>query len=304
MSAIELSSSEVSPVPAAAETAWPFIKRWVLAFSAIFFLLTNWWFPWAYLPGLQIVADWINKGWDAVVVPVAAHVFHATASTTFTGSGDTVYNFVQFAISIAAALAGGLAFALFDRTRAHWERLRSSRSAPRRRTALLGALLSAAAMANVVALNFCYDVPVKLYSTVYLIEALVIAAPDFRRMARFFVLDRPVPARRRMAAAAVAILVVAVAATQLSQSAQTLRTLGYLSPRSPLRGIWTVDELTDNGASRPPLTTDLQRWRRFVFDSPRAARIQLMNDAHFRYLFALDEKAKSFKLTDWENSAF
>ena len=57
MSTIELASSEVPAVPAAAETAWPFVKRWVFAFTVIFFVLANWWFPWAYIPGLDKVAE-------------------------------------------------------------------------------------------------------------------------------------------------------------------------------------------------------------------------------------------------------
>jgi len=377
MSTIELASSEVSAVPAAAETAWPFVKRWVFAFTVIFFVLGNWWFPWAYIPGLDKVAEWIGKGWDVVVVPVAAHVFHVTASTAQTGSGDSTYSYVAFAIYIAVALAAGLACAVLDRTRAHYERVRQffrlflryalaatmisygafkvipSQFTPptldrlvepigaaspmgilwtfmgaslpyvvltgmvemiggllltMRRTALLGALISAGAMANVVALNFCYDVPVKLNSTLYLLEALVIAAPDFRRMASVFVLqprdERPLFRKKwamRSVVAAGVLLTATITFFSLRQSDESRRTGGYLAPRSPLRGVWSVDELTDNGASRPPLTTDVNRWRRFIFDSPRTANIQFMSDARFRYLIELNEKAKTIKLTDWEH---
>ncbi len=47
-----------------------------------------------------------------------------------------------------------------------------------RRTTLLGALVSAAVMLNVVMLNYCYDVPVKLYSTHLLLMAVFLTAPD------------------------------------------------------------------------------------------------------------------------------
>jgi hypothetical protein len=174
-----------------------------------------------------------------------------------------------------------------------------------RRTALLGALVSAGAMANVVALNFCYDVPVKLNSTLYLLQALVIAAPDLRRLANFFVLqprdERPLFRRRWAVVAASiagALLAVTLVVLSLYQSLEQRRSF---APRSPLRGIWSVDELTDNGAARPPLTTDLRRWRRVIFDSPRFGFIQLMSDARFRYRLALNEKARTIKLTDWEN---
>jgi len=46
-----------------------------------------------------------------------------------------------------------------------------------RRTALLGALISAAVMSQVVMLNFSYDVPVKIYSSELLLTARVLIAP-------------------------------------------------------------------------------------------------------------------------------
>jgi uncharacterized membrane protein YphA (DoxX/SURF4 family) len=51
------------------------------------------------------------------------------------------------------------------------------------RTTLAGALLLLGVLANVVALNFCYDVPVKLFSSTLLAMALFIAAPHLPRIA-------------------------------------------------------------------------------------------------------------------------
>ena len=51
-----------------------------------------------------------------------------------------------------------------------------------RRTTVLGALVAMATMTNVVALNFCYDVPVKLYSTELLVAAIVLLFPDLSRL--------------------------------------------------------------------------------------------------------------------------
>ena len=59
-----------------------------------------------------------------------------------------------------------------------------------RRTTTFGALWSAVVLANVVALNFCYDVPVKLYSTNLLIMALFLLVPDFGRLLNVLVLNR------------------------------------------------------------------------------------------------------------------
>ena len=59
------------------------------------------------------------------------------------------------------------------------------------RTTSLGALVSGAVMLNVVMLNFCYDVPVKLYSANLLLMAVFLAAPDLGRLANVFLWNRP-----------------------------------------------------------------------------------------------------------------
>ncbi len=64
-----------------------------------------------------------------------------------------------------------------------------------RRTATLGALICAGILTNIVALNVCYDVPVKLFSSHLLVLALYVASPDLRRLLAFFVLDRPIQPR-------------------------------------------------------------------------------------------------------------
>jgi hypothetical protein len=64
-----------------------------------------------------------------------------------------------------------------------------------RRTTLLGALLCAANLTMVVLLNVCFNVHVKLYSMHLLFTALVLAAPDLRRLADLLLFNRPVEPR-------------------------------------------------------------------------------------------------------------
>jgi uncharacterized membrane protein YphA (DoxX/SURF4 family) len=59
-----------------------------------------------------------------------------------------------------------------------------------RRTAILGALMAAAVMLNVALLNFCYDVPVELYSSLDVLMALFLLLPDVPALFRFFVRRR------------------------------------------------------------------------------------------------------------------
>jgi hypothetical protein len=168
-----------------------------------------------------------------------------------------------------------------------------------RRTALLGALVSAGVMAHAVALNFFYDVPVKIYSSILLLTALVIAAPDAKRLLRFFVLDRPSESlfvRRplRIGATVFVVLFVGYAVfTQVKTSWDQRQMLlaQRLSP-SPLSGIWNVDELTIDGVAHPPLTTDLTRWRRLVVSGKEWGAIQNMDDSRTRYMLSINESGK------------
>src|SRR5258708_3404780 len=180
-----------------------------------------------------------------------------------------------------------------------------------RRTTLLGALMAAGAMANVVMLNYSYDVSVKIYSTQILLEAIVLAAPDVRRLLDLFIFNRAVgPSQDRPLFRTRALETGTLVARTLLvawfiifsfQDVQEQSKLAGLTQRSPLRGVWEVNALTDNGLSRPPLTTDATRWRRAVFDNPTNISFFLMNDTRLRFNSKLDAKTHTLKLTNREN---
>ena len=177
-----------------------------------------------------------------------------------------------------------------------------------RRTALLGALVSFGALANILALNLCYDVPVKLLSAHLLAMSVFVMLPNARRLADFFLFYRTVeaapvrplirrPAWRRAVTALVAVAVVGVTGYSLIGAYQLRAAFGDLSPEPPFYGIWNVEELTSGGVVRPPLVTDGSRWRRWIFDRRSFVLIQEMDDHRGRYRMALDSAADSFTLT-------
>jgi len=168
-----------------------------------------------------------------------------------------------------------------------------------RRTALLGALVTIGVMGNVVMLNFSYDVPVKLYSAHLLAMAVFLIAPELRRLVNFFVLNRnaePAPIQplfqrswlHRGALVIRTVFVIGCVVLALYQAFSSRNKYGDGAPKSPLRGIWSVEELETDGRARPPVLTDETRWRRVVFDYPGNLSIQLMNDSRLRYNLNLD----------------
>ena len=153
-----------------------------------------------------------------------------------------------------------------------------------RHTQLLGALWTAAVMANVFLLNLCYDVPVKLYSFHLLATALVIAAPDLPRLGRLFFLNRPVesgnlqgpwtnPRLRRIACGVKIAWLVTMVSFSVWGNAQYAAMLAPAPAEGSLDGTWRVREFRRDGQEIPPLVTDKTRWRFFSLASPRSPGI-------------------------------
>ncbi|HEU4411965.1 MAG TPA: hypothetical protein VFS43_42380 [Polyangiaceae bacterium] len=141
-----------------------------------------------------------------------------------------------------------------------------------RRTTTLGALVVSAVMGNVVMLNFCYDVPVKLYSTHLLLMAFVLLAPDARRLADVLVLGRATAAlaprapfrarwleRARLVVKPLFIVGALWTVTSLALSGYQVR--GPDAPKPELYGMYQVEsfERKSGGAAAPWATLAVGR---------------------------------------------
>jgi len=146
-----------------------------------------------------------------------------------------------------------------------------------RRTTMLGALICAGVMAHVVALNFCYDVPVKLFSSRLFLLSLLLLAPDLKRLWHFFILHQPVesqvfPPHFKSSAANATALVLKLIVLVLFPLMVVLNTSPMWLPKitgetkAPLHGIWLVDEFKREAQALPPLTTDKQRWNHLIIE--------------------------------------
>jgi len=62
-----------------------------------------------------------------------------------------------------------------------------------RKTSLLAALIGIGVMSNVVAINFGFNISVKLYSSFLLLLFIILAAPDFNRLISFFIQNKTTP---------------------------------------------------------------------------------------------------------------
>ncbi len=156
------------------------------------------------------------------------------------------------------------------------------------RTAVLGAVLSLASMAQVFLMNMTFDVPVKLLSLHLLLLSLILLAPYLRGLINVFVrqgtcgpltqaslfADRR---RNRIAAWVQVAIGIWVAFGGIYDGWVTWHEYGGGSPKSELYGIWSVQWFLVDGKPVPPFTTDPNRWQKLIFDRPGMATYQHMS---------------------------
>jgi hypothetical protein len=185
-----------------------------------------------------------------------------------------------------------------------------------RKTALLGALVSATVLLNVVTLNFCYDVPVKLYSSNLLLMAVFLTAPDLGKLLGFLVLNRsaapvtvsgPQFGRRwtKVAALAFKVLVVGFFLIQNIVGGYQQYQKAVVHPvRPPLYGIYQVERFIQNGKEIPPLLTDLSRWKMVLAQNPTLIQIRMMDDSARTYASVYGPADNTVILTAAEKGVF
>ena len=142
-----------------------------------------------------------------------------------------------------------------------------------RRTMLPGAILAAAVLTNIALLNFCFDVPVKIFSVTLLCMSVSLILPDAMRLVGVSVLNLPVqPASRRpfafrnvwvrrLAVALYAVFVFLVAVYPVFQSIEWWQEEARTVVASPVHGVFGVEGFETAGVSGRDVP-DSARWVR------------------------------------------
>jgi len=185
------------------------------------------------------------------------------------------------------------------------------------RTASLGAIVAFVDMTQVFALNMWYDFGLKQISFNYMVMSLVVLAPDLPRLADVLVWNRPAPAaaepplfesertnrRALIAQALVGVYLLAMYVYIGVNYWYGPGAGGY--PKSPLYGIWNVEELSVDGQT--PATEDIgydRRWRRVIFDAPGRMAFERTDDSFLHYDASIDTASRSVTLTKKNSAAW
>jgi hypothetical protein len=170
-----------------------------------------------------------------------------------------------------------------------------------RRTTILGAIMGLVVAGNIMAVNYCFDVPVKLLSTFLVIMCLFILIRDNTRLINFFFKNKDAlpsnlsPHRfkarwKNITLTAIKyILLIYVIWGDMSDAVKGSTEYGAYAKKAPLYGLYNVESFVRNKDTLPPLTTDTVRWNKLIVSQYAGnASIKLMNDSTKYYSFVPD----------------
>ncbi len=147
-----------------------------------------------------------------------------------------------------------------------------------RRTSTLGAFVAASVFLNVMMMNLCYDIPVKLFSIHLFLFSNLLLIGDVKRLLAFFVFNKPtMPATRRVLpkkwmrttqiALKVAFVVLFLALPLFGFFKDTMGANTSSAPKRLTTGFFTVDNFQG-----PAI--DSLRWKDVVFEETNSGSVQ------------------------------
>ena len=173
-----------------------------------------------------------------------------------------------------------------------------------RKTTGLGAVVTLVVAGNIMAINYCFDVPVKLLSTHLVGMALFLILKDTNRFISFFLFNKPAaPANlaphrfkaRWKNVTLTSVKVVLIAYTLIFDVKGALegeKQYGSKAPKPPLYGLYEVKTFVVNKDTLKPLTTDTVRWSKLAISYPENAMIKFMTDSTSYFQFKVDSVKK------------
>ncbi|WP_312333786.1 hypothetical protein [Sphingobacterium sp.] len=142
-----------------------------------------------------------------------------------------------------------------------------------RKTMVIGALITVATSINIMAVNYFYDVPVKMISTALLLFSIFLLLPYIKSLFTFFITGRPVQLttpqqpvlnrnwKRKSLSVAKLVLLTIFSIQEITSLSSTQKLIDEYQKKSPLYGIYRIEQTGIQRKSIP------ENWRFIVFES-------------------------------------
>lgn len=175
-----------------------------------------------------------------------------------------------------------------------------------RKTYIMGALMAFGLLANVVAINFGFNISVKMYSSIYWCLSMVLLVPQISRLYAFFIhnkLQAPPwqpqwkTSKQQRSYLIVKLLIIWLFFFEaLGPYFATNNFNDDLQARPPFHGAYAVRSFVQNDYSIPPLETYNRRWKRVFVHRRGYFIVQTMDDKMQDYEFYFDQEQQMFEL--------
>ena len=182
-----------------------------------------------------------------------------------------------------------------------------------RRTTTFGSLFCMTVTANIVAINLCFDVPVKIFSSFLLLLSVYLAVLQLNRLVQFFFLHKTVTLqtkgiqfttrwKRVTLGIAKAAIILIVLTGFITDGIKGLKEYGDDAPKPALYGYYNVERFAKRADTLPPLLTDTVRWNKILFREYDRVTVKLMNDTLVSYTYAQDSAKQQFTIKQREDT--
>ncbi|WP_299765955.1 hypothetical protein [uncultured Dokdonia sp.] len=175
-----------------------------------------------------------------------------------------------------------------------------------RRTLTFGAVITLMTTMNVMAVNYFFDVPVKIMSTHLVIMTLFLLSRDIKKVMQFLVTNKavekltiiPRPPFKKWLRISLGVLKGVIVAYALGygfyDAIASKEAYGLNDPKPPLYGIYEVTNYVVNGDTLVDYNSDV-RWKEIRFERAGRAQVQTMNKKRVSYRIELDSTIQKIK---------
>lgn len=178
-----------------------------------------------------------------------------------------------------------------------------------RRTLTFGLIITLATAANVMAVNYFYDVPVKIISTHLVLMSIFLLAHNFESLYKFFFFRKPItlsdiekPKFKKGIKKTLLVLKILILFYALPF---TLYLSSQGGGESPLKGYYEVKEFKVNDSIYSASDTtrfNITKWKSMLIESKRWMKIKKANDKSNWYNIRLNEKENKLTLSKYMDS--
>ncbi|TJY37153.1 hypothetical protein [Pontimicrobium aquaticum] len=184
-----------------------------------------------------------------------------------------------------------------------------------RRTLTFGLIITLMTTANVMAVNYFYDVPVKLLSTHLVLMTLFLLLKDFKKLCTFFFTSNPVslsvikqPAKEgnkslRLVSRIIKGLVLGyVTIFGFINLTKSQKMYGSKAQKPDLYGLIKITHFEKNGDTISTDVNNYERWRYIILERKGSAQIYNIDKSRLFFKSEIDTLASELKFTSYSDS--